>query len=161
MGIGGRRPFSCARYCREEPEEKMDTNKVELNLEAKLANIGVVVSAVEKMLNEAKVYGKSHVKICIATEEIFANIANYAYEDGEGDVLVKISLEEDPKAMTICFIDSGIPYDPLAKPDPDIELSAAKRQIGGLGIFMVKQSMDEMHYERSDGHNILTIKKVL
>jgi anti-sigma regulatory factor (Ser/Thr protein kinase) len=63
--------------------------------------------------------------------------------------------------VDITFIDNGIPYDPLAKADPDVTLSAEERQIGGLGIFMVKKSMDDVKYEYLDGHNILTLKKGL
>ena len=69
------------------------------------------------------------------------------------------AFDADARRATLTFIDSGTPYDPLAKPDPDITLSAAERQIGGLGIYMVKKSMDDMRYERRDNQNILTIVK--
>ena len=93
----------------------------------------------------------------IAVEEIFVNIASYAYEGKEGPS--EIIFELNDKVAEITFIDSGIPYDPLAKEDPDITLSAEQRQIGGLGIFMVKKSMDDMKYEYSDGKNKLTLFK--
>lgn len=63
--------------------------------------------------------------------------------------------------ISITFSDSGKPYNPLEKPDPDVTLSAEERSIGGLGIFMVKKSMDDMRYEYKDGQNILTITKRL
>ena len=70
-------------------------------------------------------------------------------------------MEQDPLAISITFIDKGVPYDPLAKADPDVTLSADEREIGGLGIFMVKKSMDSIDYEYKDGQNILHIKKII
>ena len=72
-----------------------------------------------------------------------------------------ISIEGNPLSVIITFVDHGVPYDPLAKADPDITLSANKRQIGGLGIYLVKKTMDDVSYKYEDGHNILTIKKLL
>ena len=98
-------------------------------------------------------------QIDVAVEEIFVNIASYAYGDETGKVVLKIKIDNDPKKAVITFMDSGIPYDPLAKEDPDVTLSAEERQIGGLGIFMTKQFMDELEYEYTDGQNVLTLKK--
>ena len=95
--------------------------------------------------------------INIAVEEIFVNIANYAYPDGDGGVTVSLSAESGK--FTARFLDGGTRYDPLAKPDPDTSLSANEREIGGLGILMVKKLMDRVEYEYRDGQNILTIKK--
>ena len=97
--------------------------------------------------------------IMIATEEIFVNISRYAYAPNEGDVTVCMSVNWD--IITITFKDSGKPYDPLAKPDPDTSLPASEREIGGLGIYMAKKIMDEMSYEYHDRRNILTIRKFL
>ena len=83
------------------------------------------------------------------------------YPSGTGDAVISLRRTEDPRAVEITFTDSGIPYDPLAKADPDVTLSAEERQIGGLGIYMVKKSMDEMKYRYEDGKNILTIRKNL
>ncbi len=102
---------------------------------------------------------KVQMQIAIAVEEVFVNIANYAYSPSEGDVMVCCGIENDPLAVTIQFIDSGKPYDPLLKSDPDTTRSAEERDIGGLGIFMVKKSMDHIHYEYKNQKNILTIKK--
>ncbi len=104
---------------------------------------------------------KIQMQIDVAVEEIFVNIANYAYGTGEGPATVRINVDNQNKIVDITFIDNGVPYDPLAKEDPDITLSAQERQIGGLGIFMVKKSMDDVTYEYRDGHNILTLKKGL
>ena len=68
---------------------------------------------------------------------------------------------EDPKTVYVTFIDSGMPFDPLKKEDPDVTLPAEEREIGGLGIYMTKQAMDEVSYEYKDGQNILTLVKKL
>ena len=99
-------------------------------------------------------------KLDIAVEEIFVNIAHYAYAPDEGEVVIELErLPLEPNIISIKFTDWGVPYDPLAKPDPDITLGAEERQIGGLGIFIVKNTMDDMKYEYKDRHNILTIRK--
>jgi anti-sigma regulatory factor (Ser/Thr protein kinase) len=99
------------------------------------------------------------MQINIAIDELFGNIAHYAYDPNVGPATVKVEVIEDPMAVIITFIDSGVPYDPLAKADPDITLSADERDFGGLGIYMVKKSMDDITYEYKDGKNILRIKK--
>ena len=70
-----------------------------------------------------------------------------------------MAVDDDPLSVIITFIDNGVQYDPLAKEDPDVSLPASERQIGGLGIYMVKKSMDELNYEYKNGQNIFTIKK--
>ena len=100
------------------------------------------------------------MQIDIAVEELYVNIASYAYAPATGPATLQVELEEGGVAA-ITFIDEGVPYDPLAKPDPDVTLSAEERQIGGLGIFMVKKSMDSMDYARRDGKNMLRIRKKL
>ena len=112
--------------------------------------------------NECLAYDpKALSRIEIAAEEIFVNIAHYAYPDSEGDAVIETEVTTDPPAIAITFRDSGEPYDPLAKEDPDITLSAEKRRIGGLGIFLVKKLMDEVAYKYEDGQNVLTIIKLL
>ena len=92
-------------------------------------------------------------------EEIFINIASYAYRPGEGPVTIRVSVEEDPIRVTLTFIDNGKPFDPLAREEADVTLPAEKRRIGGLGIFLVKKTMDSVTYEYKDGQNILTVVK--
>jgi anti-sigma regulatory factor (Ser/Thr protein kinase) len=123
-------------------------------------NLSKVAAFIDGELEEAGCAMKAQMQIDIAVEELFVNVAKYAYENG-GDVSVSVSISGDPPACHITFDDCGVPYDPLAKPDPDVTLSAEKRAIGGLGIFMVKKSMDDMKYEYKDGHNILTISKFI
>ncbi len=101
------------------------------------------------------------MQIELAVEEIFVNIANYAYAPEIGRATVRVSVSDDPLTVTITFIDRGVPYDPLKRSDPDVTLSAEEREIGGLGIFMTKKVMDEVAYEYKDGQNVLTLKKRL
>ena len=132
----------------------------ELELEALTDNLPQVISFVDEQLEAADCPMKIQMQIDIAVEEIFVNIAHYAYNPDVGTAKVRVEMLGEPPAVDITFIDNGIPYDPLAKADPDVTLSAEERQIGGLGIFMVKKSMDDVKYEYLDGHNILTLKKV-
>ena len=104
---------------------------------------------------------KAKMQLDIAVEEIFINIANYAYAPGIGKATVRVEVSGDPVTVTITFIDRGVPYDPLKKDDPDITLSADEREIGGLGIFMTKKVMDNISYEYKGGQNILTLKKTI
>ena len=116
-----------------------------------------VMAFVEEELDKADCPLKVSMQIAIAAEEIFVNIAHYAYPCGQGRMSLAIGHEDG--IITLRFTDSGIPFDPLALEDPDITLNADERDIGGLGIFMVKKSMDEVLYERRDGQNIFTISK--
>ena len=131
----------------------------EITLEATDANLPAVLAFVDAELEALDCPMKTQMQIDVAVEEIFVNIANYAYTPETGSVTLRLILSQDPNRILITFTDSGIPYDPLAKPDPDVTLSAEERQIGGLGIYMVKKSMDDMTYEYLDGKNVLTIMK--
>ena len=131
----------------------------EFKIEAITENLHSVLEFIDGQLELIGCPVNLQMHIDIAAEEIFVNIAHYAYTQGTGEVTIRVELCRDPSAIEITFIDRGVPYDPLAKPDPDVTLSAKERKIGGLGIFMVKKSMDEVRYEYLDGCNVLTIKK--
>lgn len=133
----------------------------EITLTATLENIEAVTNFVDEQLEELGCPMKAQMQIDIAIDELFSNIARYAYAPGVGEATVRVESSEDPLAVIITFVDKGIPYNPLEKEDPDTTLSAEDRQIGGLGIYMVKKSMDSMEYEYRNGQNILSIKKVL
>lgn len=133
----------------------------ELIVEADRMNLPQVQMFIDEQLEEAGCPMLTQTTIDIAVEELFVNIANYAYGDGNGKAVVQVSVHEEPLSVEITFIDNGVQYDPLAKADPDTTLPAMQRQIGGLGIFMVKKSMDDICYEYKDGKNILAIKKNL
>ena len=129
-----------------------------MTIEAKREKLPEVLGFLDEVLESMDCGMKQQMQLDIAVEEIFVNIASYAYADQDGIADIEID-DGTPGVVSIRFTDGGIPYDPVAKPDPDTTLSADERQIGGLGIYMVKKSMDEMLYERSGDKNILTIKK--
>ena len=131
----------------------------ELNLEAAVANIPAVTDFVNAILEELDCPMKARMQIDVAIDELFSNIAQYAYAPGTGPATVRVETEEDPRAVILTFIDRGIPYEPLAAEDPDITAPAEERSIGGLGVFLVKKTMDDVRYERRDGQNILRITK--
>lgn len=131
----------------------------ELTLAAKIENVETVTDFVNEQLEALDCPMKAQMQIDIAIDELFGNIARYAYTPDTGEATVRVEVTESPLAVIITFIDNGVPYDPLAKEDPDTTLSAEERQIGGLGIYMVKKSMDEITYKYQDGQNILMIKK--
>ena len=135
--------------------------KKEMTVSAVMENVEVITSLAE---NEMEMNGCSLeliFQVNIAIDEIFSNIVNYAYPDGAGDVWFSIDFTTSPKAVRLTFEDAGIPYNPLEKEEPDITLSADERQIGGLGIFIVKKTMDEVEYDYKSGHNVLTVIKLI
>ena len=131
----------------------------ELTIEATPENMEKVIEFIDGMLEEYGCGVKEQMAIDVAVDELFSNIAHYAYNPETGYATVRVDVKNDPLAVEITFIDNGVPYDPLAKADPDTTLSLEERQIGGLGIFIVKKTMDAVNYEYKDGKNILTIKK--
>ena len=128
-----------------------------LIIPADIDKLSDVTDFVNAVLEENDCTIKAQMQIEVALEELYVNIAHYAYPDKKGEAEIDVSVADG--YVTITLIDSGIPYDPLAKPDPDVTLSAEKRQIGGLGIFMSKKLMDKISYEYSDAKNKLTVKK--
>ena len=126
----------------------------EIVLDAKVENLTRLLSFVDEELEKAECSMKGQMQIDVAVEEIFVNVASYAYEDKSGSCKIEVDADPSSSYVTITFIDEGIPYNPLAKEDPDVTLSAEEREIGGLGIFIVKKSMDKTSYERKDGKNI-------
>ena len=133
----------------------------ELVVEADRKNLMKVQMFIDEELEAVDCPMLTQTAIDIAVEELFVNIASYAYDTGIGTAVVQVTVHEEPLSVEITFIDNGRQYDPLAKEDPDTTLSAGQRRKGGLGIFMVKKSMDDVIYEYKDGKNILTIKKTL
>ena len=129
--------------------------------QAKLKDIPVVTEFVEAELEKLDCPMKTAIQFSIAVDEIFSNIVRYGYPKGPGPVRVEVLHGQEPASVSLRFTDEGIPYNPLKKEDPDVTLSAEERDIGGLGIFMVKKTMDDMKYEYENGKNILTIKKLL
>ena len=154
----------------------MEREVMELIVDAKIDNLDQVLAFVDQELEALDCSMKAQMQIDIAVEEVFVNIAHYAYTPAVGQAMIKMHLEEAESSdasgglinagkpsrnLVICFLDRGIPFDPLARPDPDVTLSLDERKIGGLGIYMVKKNMDEVEYEYKDGQNVLTIKKMI
>ena len=133
----------------------------EFETEAKKEKLPDVLSFIENHLEEIGCSPKTMMQISVAAEEIFVNIADYAYAPKNGKAIVRVEVCEEPLKVIITFIDNGKPFDPTKKEDPDVTLSAEERNIGGLGIFMTKKMMDDVVYEYSEGRNILTLKKDL
>ena len=131
----------------------------EMTIEATVANIEKVTDFVNEQLQEVGCPMKAQTQIDIAIDELFGNIAHYAYDPNVGPATVRVEVPKEPLSVIITFIDNGVPYDPLKKADPDITLSADDREVGGLGIFLVKKTMDDVSYEYKNGQNILRIKK--
>ena len=120
-----------------------------------------VIGFTEECLESFDCPMKSSMAICVAVEEIFVNIASYAYPDGKGNASLCFGFDESERLMTLVVTDEGIPFNPLEKSDPDITLSADEREIGGLGIFITKKTMDSAAYRFENGKNILTMTKKL
>lgn len=132
-----------------------------LKLEAVNENLEKVIDFVDAHLENSGCSGKVRNYIELSVEEIFVNIASYAYRPGVGPVTVRVETDRDNPSVTIEFADSGVPYNPLEKTDPDVSATADERAIGGLGIFLVKKTMDNVEYSFRDGQNILRISKKL
>ena len=141
--------------CLFRKKEKTD----EMTVEAVIGNIPSVTDFVDRKLEDLSCPFKIQMQINVAIDELFSNIARYAYRPDTGPATVKVEVEEDPMAVVITFIDNGVQYDPLSTEDPDITLPAEEREIGGLGIYLVKKTMDDISYEYKNGQNILKIKK--
>ncbi len=131
----------------------------ELTIDATVENIASVTEFVNTELEALNCPTKARIQIDVAIDELFGNIAHYAYAPETGPATVRVEVEEDPLSVIITFIDNGKPYDPLASVDPDTTLSAEERQIGGLGVFLVKKTMDDVSYAYKNGQNILQVRK--
>ena len=131
----------------------------ELTVPATLDRLEAVQKFVEEELEQHGCPMSTLLQVSVAVEEIFVNIAHYAFHPEVGEATIRCAVGGDPLQVTIQFLDSGKPFDPLARPDADITLPAQERQIGGLGILMVKKTMDDVAYEYKDGCNVLTLKK--
>jgi anti-sigma regulatory factor (Ser/Thr protein kinase) len=132
----------------------------ELRVQADTENLPEVLGFVDGVLEELDCPMKVQLQIDVAVEELFVNISRYAYAGGQGDAVIGIEVPDDHSGVSVTFKDNGIPFDPVSHTDPDISLSADEREIGGLGILMVRKSMNSMEYEYTDGTNILTITKL-
>lgn len=130
-----------------------------IELKATTAGINRVTDFVNDILTSAGCPTKVMMQVDIVIDEMFSNIVRYAYGDIVGMASVSVELTDEPRGVVITFTDTGKPFDPLQQEEPDVTLSAEERRIGGLGIFIVKKTMDDVSYDYKDGKNILTIRK--
>lgn len=128
-------------------------------MEATVENLELVTDFINEQLESNGCSAALAAQVDLAVEEIYVNIAHYAYHPAPGSATIRCGVGGNPLSVVIEFLDEGRPYNPLEKEDPDITLCAEERAVGGLGIFMVKNLMDDIRYEHIDGKNILTIKK--
>ena len=128
---------------------------------AKTECLNDVLGFVEETLEGFACPMKLQTAVCVAIEEVFVNIAHYAYPASDGDMTLHIGFDESSRTVTFRMTDRGTPFDPLQKPDPDITASAEEREIGGLGIFIARKTMDSLDYAYENGENILTMTKQL
>ena len=143
--------------------ERTDTLLFEMNVlevEADTARLPEVMDFVEKQLDQIGCPMRASMQLGVAVEELFVNIAHYAYEGGSGTATIKVDELPENRGCIITLKDRGVPYNPVEKEDPDIGLSAEERQIGGLGIYLAKKNTDGMEYEHTDGFNILRLTKL-
>lgn len=133
----------------------------ERTLPAVIDSIPQVTAWIDEELKKLNCSMKAQMQIDVAIDEIFSNIAQYAYPGKEGSANVQLDFQEDTRMLSITFVDQGIPFDPLSQKEPDTSLGIEERKIGGLGIFLVKKTMDEVSYQYRDGKNILCLKKMI
>ncbi|MBU5434060.1 ATP-binding protein [Pseudoflavonifractor sp. MSJ-37] len=132
-----------------------------IRVPAETGQLSSINDSIGAVLAQYGCSSKTQMEIELAVEEIFVNIASYAYPPGTGEAEIQVEAGGDPPSVTIRFLDSGKPFDPLARPEVDVTASAESRRIGGLGIHLVKRLMDQTTYAHEDGKNILTIRKTL
>jgi len=138
----------------EAPEDAMK----KLELDANIENLNKALEFINTELEQRGCPEDIQGKIEIAVEEIFVNIANYAYSPDSGSAVIYISVNDN---AVIRFEDTGRPYNPLEKPEPDLDKPLMERDIGGLGVFLVKKLMDNVEYERVGNRNVLILQKRL
>jgi len=131
----------------------------EMTLKALIENIPQLTAFIDEELEVLDCSMKAQMQIDVAIDELFSNIARYAYPGSTGDATVRFDYDPNERSVSIMFMDHGIPFDPLQTTDPDISLPADQRQVGGMGIFLVKKTMDRIDYLRKNDMNILTITK--
>ncbi len=127
-----------------------------LNIKNEISEINRICDEVEKFCNDHNISDEKYHDIILILDELVTNVINYAYPNG-GEHIFTLDIQKIDDCIYIVLSDSGIPFDPLAKDDPDIESSLEERRIGGLGIFIVKQLSEIVEYSRIDDKNQLNI----
>ena len=131
----------------------------ELTLKATIENLTQVTAFIDEQLEALGCSMKAQMQLDVAIDELFSNIAHYAYTPETGEATVQFAYDEAARSVSITLIDSGIPFNPLNKAEPDLTIPVEERRIGGLGIFLVRKTMDLVEYRYENGKNVLTIHK--
>ena len=142
-------------------DKNMQSSGKRLTVTARADQLGEVLAFLDQEIPSDNYPAKARMQLSLAAEEAFINIARYAYAPGEGKVDISLCVSGDPPVATLVFSDDGVPYNPLEKPDPDLTLPAQDREIGGLGVYMIKKNVDEARYRYESGNNVLTLTKTL
>jgi anti-sigma regulatory factor (Ser/Thr protein kinase) len=132
-----------------------------LILTAKIENLNKVFDFLDAQLSSLAYNMKAKLQLELSIEEAYVNISKYAYTSDKGEVEILSSVDEDPLQITVQFVDSGIPYNPLKTEDPDLCTDTEEKELGGLGIFLIKKNVDNIKYKYHNGKNILTLQKKL
>ena len=125
---------------------------------AEIDNLASVTDFLHKGLSQRMSPMNIQNKVDICLEELFVNVASYAYGSNVGKAWVSYTLLSDPTGIRVEIADEGVPFDPLAKPDPERHETIEDTPIGGLGIFMTKTIADSIAYECCDGRNTTTFE---
>lgn len=128
-------------------------------LKSALENVEVLTNIIDSELESVDCSPKTMMQIDVAIDEIFSNIVNYGYDCENEEIEIRYDINAKSKIVSITFVDSGKKYNPLEKDDPNVKAEIEDRKIGGLGIFIVKKTMDEMMYKYENNKNYLTIIK--
>ena len=131
----------------------------EITVPASVDHLREVIQLIDEQLEALDCPMKAQMQIDVAVDELFSNIARYAYAPDTGEATVRFDFDAADRSVSVSFEDSGVPFDPLAKGEPDISAPVHERPIGGLGIFLVRKTMDDVRYEYKNGRNVLTISK--
>lgn len=136
-------------------------NAEKITVPAELKQLAAVMTMINNRMSLLNCTQRTRMQIKVAVDEIFCNIARYAYDGEEGTITVQVEEEDTPPGLTIAFVDRGIPFNPLTAREPNLTAPAKKRPVGGLGLYIVKKTMDKVSYEYKDGYNVLTIQKYI
>ena len=143
----------------EELDHAGELNMEEIILKSNMEDLDLLLLKIEELLEDKGVPMKSKLQLELVIEELFVNICNYAYEQ-EGEIKIQYGLLENPLRITMNIIDNGMEFNPLNKEAPDLTLDADQREIGGLGLTIVRKNVDEIDYSYENNQNILTIEKI-
>ena len=133
----------------------MMPSQIEQVFSAKVEEVSKIISFVVEQTELVKLHPKRVMQLQLAVEEVVINICSYAYQNPPGEILVRVGIEQS--RFVVALIDEGIPFDPLTLDEPDVNAVLEERQVGGLGIHLIRRIMDEFHYHREGKQNITTL----